>query len=253
MQSNTVIVDRSVNPNKFVFSDQFNVAIPFIDRHLLEGRSDKLCIIKENVSWTYGELATSVGKCANQLLAMDLVAGERLLMIVTDGPEFIALFFGAIKAGVVPIAVNTMLRTNDYKFLIEDCRCASIIWSKSVDSALRPAISLSSHKPKAIRTLEDFIDDSRRVSSFVEPAPTNSLSECFWLYSSGSTGNPKGVVHPHRSMVCTSERFGKMTAGLLEEDIVFSVSKLFHSYGFGNAMYLVGCKENLDLIEPGIL
>ena len=160
MQSNTVVIDRSVHPNKIIFSDQFNVAIPFIDRHLSEGRADKLCIITEKISWTYSDLATSVGKYANQLLAMDMVPGQRLLMAVTDGPEFIALFFGAIKAGVVPIAVNTMLRTSDYKFLIDDCKCTSTIWSKSVDSAMRPAISSSSHKPKTTSTLEDFINDA---------------------------------------------------------------------------------------------
>ena len=236
MNINTVSVDRSVHPNRLVFSDPFNVAVPFIDRHLVEGRGDKAAIVTESASWTYRELSIAVNKSGNHLLSLGLKPGDRLLMVVTDCPDFIALFFGAIKAGIVPVAVNTMLRSTDYEFLIADCGCAAMVWSESLAEVIDPARAASSHNPALAMTLEAFIDAASAADEALDAAPATALSECFWLYSSGSTGNPKGVVHPHRSMVCTSERFAKNTAGLREDDTVFSVSKLFHSYGFGNAM-----------------
>lgn len=236
MQDNIVTIDRSVTPNRLVFSDKFNVAVPFIDRHLDEGRGDKTAIITAESRWSYRELSVAVNKSGNHLLSLGMKPGDRLLMVVTDCPDFIALFFGAIKAGIIPIAVNTMLRTDDYRFLISDCACAAMIWSDSLSATLDPARDAADHKPAHAMTLEDFVADASGAEETLEAAPATAMTECFWLYSSGSTGNPKGVVHPHRSMVCTSERFAKNTAGLREDDTVFSVSKLFHSYGFGNAM-----------------
>jgi benzoate-CoA ligase family protein len=236
MQDNIVTIDRTKTPNALVFSERFNVAVPFIDRHLAEGRADKPAIRTGETVWTYGDLAGAVNRFGNHLLSLGLNRGDRLLMVVRDCPEFIAIFFGAIKAGIIPVAVNTMLRTPDYQFLIGDCEGAGLIYSASFAGTVEPAAATCAFKPPQRMTVEAFVAGAVGASSDLEPAPAHHLDDCFWLYSSGSTGNPKGVVHPHRSMVCTSERFAANTAGLREDDTVFSVSKLFHSYGFGNAM-----------------
>jgi benzoate-CoA ligase family protein len=236
MRENAVEIDRSVTPNRLVFAPRFNVAVPFIDRHLAEGRGNKPAIRTSDEDWTYVELASRVSQAGNLLRAMGLAPGDRVLMVVRDCPQFIALFFGAIKGGIVPVAVNTMLRQQDYSFLINDCAGAALVYSAGFAETIEPAMADCAHRPDHVLTMEEFYAQSLLQSAVLEAAPATAMDDCFWLYSSGSTGNPKGVVHPHRSMVCTSERFAANTAGLREDDTVFSVSKLFHSYGFGNAM-----------------
>lgn len=236
MRDNAVEIDRSVIPNRLAFSFRFNVSVPFIDRHLSEGRGGKLAIRTAYEDWTYSDLTSRVSQAGNLLLTKGLLPGDRMLMVVRDCPQFIALFFGAIKAGIVPVAVNTMLRPQDYTFLIGDCKGVALVYSACFAENIEPALANCPHQPDWVLTMEDFFLQSLSQTDELESAPTMVMDDCFWLYSSGSTGNPKGVVHPHRSMVCTSERFAANTAGLREDDTVFSVSKLFHSYGFGNAM-----------------
>ena len=236
MQSNIVEIDLSVEPNRLNFAPRFNVAVTFIDRHLVEGRGDKVAIRTIDEAWSYKALSESVNQYGNYLLSLGIKPGERLMMVVRDCPDFIAMFFGAIKAGIIPAPVNTLLRSQDYSYLITDSECAGFFYSAQFAETLTPALEASLHKPEHVVVAEDLARQVKTASGVLEAAATNQMDDCFWLYSSGSTGNPKGVVHPHRSMVCTSERFAKNTTGLREDDTVFSVSKLFHSYGFGNAM-----------------
>jgi benzoate-CoA ligase family protein len=239
MQDNTVAVDRSVTPNRLDFAPVFNVAVPFIDRHLAKGRADKVAIRTVNGDLTYAGLAEMTSRFGNVLLGAGVKPAERMLMVVKDSPEFIALFFGTIKAGIVPVAVNTLMRPQDYSFLIDDSECAALVYSPEMAEAVEAGLAGATHRPALVMQVEGpdgLVQRAKAVSADLAPAKTRHMDDCFWLYSSGSTGNPKGVVHPHRSMVCTSERYAKNTAGLRESDTVFSVSKLFHSYGFGNAM-----------------
>jgi benzoate-CoA ligase family protein len=236
MRDNTVEIDRSVTPNQLDFSSRFNVAVPFIDRHLEEGRGEKIAIRTLEEEWSYARLSAEVNRAGNLILSLGLLPGDRLMMMVHDCPAFIALFFGAIKAGIVPAPANTMLRTADYTYLIGDSACVGLVYSAGFADVMEPALAVCAHKPAQVLTLEGFANRATGQSGVLDPAPTSHMDDCFWLYSSGSTGNPKGVVHPHRSMVCTSERFAANIVGLRESDTVFSVSKLFHSYGFGNAM-----------------
>jgi benzoate-CoA ligase family protein len=239
MRDNTVSVDRSVVPNRLDFAPVFNVAVPFIDRHAWEGRGDKVAVRTEAGDVTYGQIARRTARFGNVLLGASVAPGERVLMVVKDGPDFIALFFGAIKAGIVPVAVNTMMRGPDYAFLIDDSEAAAVVYSPEYAEAVEAGLAAAAHAPRLVLKTEGsggLVERSAAEPSTLEPAKTTHMDDCFWLYSSGSTGNPKGVVHPHRSMVCTSERYARNTAGLREDDTVFSVSKLFHSYGFGNAM-----------------
>ncbi len=239
MKDNTVTVDNSVMPPAIGFADRFNVAVPFIDRHLDEGRGDKVAIRTIHEEVTYGALAANVNRCGNVLKTLGIAPGERVLMVVKDCPAFLYLFFGAIKAGVIPAPVNTMLRSADYRFLIEDSGCAAVVYSPEFAAEIEPALEAAGHKPAHILTTEgaaSLMALAETAQTTLEPAPAHATDDCFWLYSSGSTGNPKGVVHGHRAMVWTAQRVAVQTHALCEDDICFSVSKLFHSYGFGNAM-----------------
>ena len=111
MKEHTFHLDTSSSPAKFEFSETFNVVVSFIDRHLTEDRGEKIAILCSNgESVRYSELADRINRCGNLLLDKGMKSGERLLMVVKDAPEFFYLFWGSIKAGIIPVPLNTLLR-----------------------------------------------------------------------------------------------------------------------------------------------
>jgi benzoate-CoA ligase family protein len=239
MQDNTVTVDEKADPPALNFAPVFNVAVPFIDRHLDEGRAGKDAIRTVDESVTYGQLAERVNRSGNLFKSLGIEPGDRILMYVKDCPEFFYAFFGAVKAGFIPVPVNTMLRVDDYRYLIEDSKCAVMVYSADFSDSAQDALAQSSHAPTHVIPIEGPDGLSGRMadqSASLDAAAASPMDDCFWLYSSGSTGYPKGVVHAHRDMVCTGYRVTVLTHGLNEDDSFLSASKLFHSYGFGNAL-----------------
>ncbi|GAB4356000.1 MAG: benzoate-CoA ligase family protein [Gammaproteobacteria bacterium] len=240
MQDHTVEVDLSGSEPKFRYAENFNVAVPFIDRHLAEGRSDKVVIrTAKGDSVTYRQLAENVGRCGNVLKGLDLSHGDRVLMVVKDCPEFFYLFWGAIKAGFVPVPLNTLLRSSDYQYMIEDSGCSALFYSPEFAGEVEPALAAARTRPEhAICTEGDGSLQERlaKADTALDPHPAKATDECFWLYSSGSTGKPKGAVHRHRDMVVTGVCYAQQTLGMREEDTCFSAAKLFFAYGLGNAM-----------------
>lgn len=232
--SHSVSIDRSRNPAAIEFPPVFNVAVAFIDRHVDEGRGERAAIRTVRGDVTYAELAGNVARCGNILRGLGLRRGDRVLMAVQDSPWFFYVFWGAIKAGLVPIAVNTLLKAHEYAYLIDDSGCAALVHTDCLTEVAGGAAAAAA-KPLVlpVGTLEQRM---AAASAVLEPAPTGPLDDCFWLYSSGSTGHPKGVVHRHRDMVITSERYGQGIAGLRQDDVVFCAGKLFFSYGFGGGM-----------------
>ncbi len=152
MSDFTVTVDRSTSPSSITFDAVFNLAVPMIDRHLDEGRGAKVAIRTIDREVTYAELAERVNRCGNALLDLGVGAGERVLMMVKDCPEFLYLFFGAIKAGFVPVPINTMLRVPDYTYLIADSGCAALIYSPEFAEVIVPAMEESGHRPAHVMT-----------------------------------------------------------------------------------------------------
>ena len=240
-----VVVDRSTSPSGLSFSPGFNVVVPFIDRHLVEGRGETVAIREVGGGEvTYAELAENVNRCGNVLTGLGIERGERALMIVKDCPAFFYLFWGAIKAGIVPVPLNTLLRAHDYCFMIEDSGCAAVIYSPEFADEVESALEQARHKPRA-RLLTESEQGSgsdtlrariAETSAELAPVPADAEADCFWLYSSGTTGTPKGAVHAHRDMVVTSEFYGRGILGVSEDDLCFSAAKLFFAYGLGNAM-----------------
>ena len=240
MLDHTVAIDRTVRPARLGFARRFNVAVPFIDRHLAEGRAARVAIRAADGDVTYAALAERVGRCGNALLGLGLHRGDRLLMVVKDCAEFFYLFWGAIKAGIVPVPLNTLLRADDYRFMIGDSGCSALVWSAEYDAAVQDALAAVSPRPAHCLCVDGEGDSVRaligRAPAALAPAGTAATDDAFWLYSSGSTGRPKGAVHLHRSMVVTGESMGRDLLGAGEDDIFFSAAKLFFAYGLGNGM-----------------
>jgi len=234
----TVIIDQSVTPNALHFSANFNVAVPFIDRHLDENRGDQIALRHPAGEVTYAQLAENVSRAGNALLGLGLVPGDRLVMAALDEPIFFYVFWGAIKAGIIPIAASTFLKTAEYQFLAADAKCRAFVYSSSLAGEAAAVAGSSPHLSVVLPMDGPDSLEARMASASdkLAPAPATATSECFWLYSSGSTGTPKGVVHRHRDMVVTSERYGRKIAGLKADDVVFCASKLFFSFGFGGGM-----------------
>lgn len=215
---------------------RFNAAGPFIDRHLTEGRGAKAAILTREETVTYEGLAERVNRTGNALLALGLEPGDRLLMVVKDCPAFFYLFWGAIKAGIVPVPPNTLLRAPDYAYMIEDSGCGLVVYSSEFTGEIEPALSqLGGKAPKAM-TVDAFLTEMDKASPTLEARLAAPEDDCFWLYSSGSTGRPKGAVHAQRDMVVTSELYGVRVLGVTEQDISYSAAKLFFAYGLGNGM-----------------
>ncbi len=239
MDASHLTVDRSQTPSVLNFSPGFNVAAPFIDRHLREGRGGKIAIRCAAGEVTYAELAANVNRCANALVRLGLAAGQRMLMVVKDCPEFFYLFWGAIKAGIVPVPLNVILRAPDYRVIIEDSSCSAVIFSAEFADEIEPALSAAQGARVSLpveggaRSLRALLE--AEPPSF-DTVPAEATAPCFWLYTSGSTGRPKGAVHSHRDMVATSELFGRGVLGVQENEVIFSAAKLFFAYGLGNAM-----------------
>ena len=252
MAGHRVTVDHSATPSRIEYSPVFNVAVTMIDRHVTEGRGGYPAIINAD-TWnahpdsdeaagilvTYQQLAERVNRCGNLLRSLAPEPGGRILMVVKDCPEFFYIFWGAIKAGLVPVPLNTLLRSNDYQLMIEDSDCAGLVYSPEYQPEVAPALAASGHHPGFILCTEGSSGMSGLLEDYstaLEPAPATADSECFWLYSSGSTGRPKGAVHRHRDIAATCVHYAVDTLGMVQGDICFSAAKLFFAYGLGNAM-----------------
>lgn len=258
MQDHQVDILDADGEQSLRFAPIFNAAVAFIDRHIDVGRTDKPAIVTvggEQVS--YGQLAERVNRCGNALLALGIAPGDRLIMIVKDCPSFFYAFWGAIKVGIVPVPVNTLLRAADHAYMVENASARALVYSPeygeevaAMQAQLTEPLAQAIVTVGAKHSLESMMDASQDTLS---PARCGADDDCFWLYSSGSTGKPKAVVHRQRDMVFTSQYYGVGILGLNENDKCFSAAKLFFAYGLGNGLSFplwVGATAVLDDARP---
>ncbi|RMH20758.1 MAG: benzoate-CoA ligase family protein [Acidobacteria bacterium] len=226
----------SVTPaGELRFAARFNAAAAFVDRHLRDGRGERLAIVSEEQQVTYRQLAERVARCGHGLRRLGLEPGDRLLMIVADRPVFFDLFWGAIKAGVVPVPVNTLLRAEDFRYMIDDSTARAVVFSAAYAGEVESALA-AAKPPAHVLRAEEIGERFAQERPVLEPLSTRAEDDCFWLYSSGSTGRPKAAVHAHRDLAVTAQRYGVETLGMGSGDVFFSAAKLFFAYGLGNAM-----------------
>ncbi|HEV3374933.1 MAG TPA: benzoate-CoA ligase family protein [Candidatus Acidoferrum sp.] len=220
----------------------YNAAEDLIGRNLKSGRGEKIAYIDEAGSYTYSTLAERVDRCANALLREGIRRGDRIILCLLDTIDFPACFLGAIKAGIVPIPINTLFQAADYAYILRDSGPKALVVSESLLPRIVEAIEISDWRGRIIVSgtnaaeyllLSDLMAGS---SGAAQTASTRADDTCFLLYSSGSTGEPKGAVHRQASLVRTAELFGRGVLGLEENDVVYSAAKLFFAYGLGNAL-----------------
>jgi benzoate-CoA ligase len=244
----------------------FNAADYFIDRHLREGRAEQVAIVCGDTSVTYGELAEQVNRCGHALRgALGVRREERVLLLALDGPEFIYTFFGAIKIGAVPIPTNTLWKPADYCYALNDSRARVLVVSEPLLPQLL-AIPKTDLKHLQNIVVIGTAAGARGSPSFnligfaelladqpaaLEAEDTSRDDVAFWLYSSGSTGNPKGCVHLQHDMVVCTELYAKGILGMTGQDRSFSAAKLFFAYGLGNGMYFPLGTGGTAILWPG--
>jgi benzoate-CoA ligase len=234
--------DHSASPPVVTIPRDYNAAHDLIERNLAAGRAGKVAYIDDAGRYTYGELAQRVSRAANALTALGLGMESRIMLCHLDTIDFPSVFLGAVQAGIVPIAANTLLTALDYKFMLEDSRARALVVSEQLLPAFAPILGglpflehviVSGKGGHGHLHLQELM--SRAGVSYA-PAPTTRDDVCFWLYSSGSTGAPKGAVHVHSSLIQTAELYARPILGIREDDVVFSAAKLFFAYGLGNAL-----------------
>jgi benzoate-CoA ligase len=243
----------------FPLPEDFNAASYFVDRHIAEGRGDKVAIECEDRRVTYRELFESVNRVGNALQSLGVRPEERVFLLLQDTPEFAGSFFGAIKIGAVPVPVNTLLKPSDYEFLLNNSRARVAIVSDSLLPLLQAIpVEKLAHVEKIIVVgreagpgtlwFDNWIRDS---SASLDAARTSKDDAAFWLYSSGSTGRPKACVHLQHDMVVCAERYAKAILHATEHDRFFSVAKLFFAYGLGNGLYFSLAVGATSILLPG--
>ena len=234
--------DHRVSPPRIDIPRDYNAAHDLIERNLAAGRAGKVAYIDDGGRYTYGELAQRVNRAANALTGLGLEIESRIMLAHVDSVEFPSVFLGAIKAGIVPIAANTMLSTADYKFMLHDSRARALVVSETLLPAFAPLLRQAPFLKHVIVSGKEGHGNLHlqtllaRAADQFAPAPTTCDDACFWLYSSGSTGTPKGTVHIHSSLIQTAELYAKPILGIREDDVVFSAAKLFFAYGLGNSL-----------------
>jgi acetyl-CoA synthetase len=230
--------------------------------NLALGRGDRLAVTGPAGRRTYRELCADAARWGNTLRSLGLRRGDRVLMFLDDTPRYPAAFFGAVRAGFVPLLINLLTPPDLLNFYLTDSGATvAVVEAAFADrfndvacegTALRTLIVVNGTAPVSPAT-ENVIEASRvaDASAQLNAADTHRNDMAFWMYSSGSTGRPKGIVHLQHDMAYTNESYGKHILRLTADDICFSVPKIFFAYGFGNSVTFPFCAGAASLLVPG--
>jgi benzoate-CoA ligase len=232
--------DHTLAPPLVEIPRDYNAAHDLLARN--SARSQKAAFIDGSTGeqLSYGDLTRQAHQLASALRDRGFAPEARVMVAMLDTLEWPVVFLGCILAGVVPIATNTLLTTKDFEFMLRDSRAQALFVSKPLLPAFEPLIG-------AIGSLKTvFVAGDTQANSVAAlirsgrdtPAVADTCADdaCFWLYSSGSTGAPKGTVHLHSHLIQTAELYGRGVLGIRESDVVYSAAKLFFAYGLGNSL-----------------
>ena len=223
--------------------ERLNAASVFVDSHLSVGRGEKAAILCGDETVTYRQLSENINRFGNAMKSLGVRMEERVAIIMPDDPECVYAFFGAMKIGAVSIPTNTILMAADYEYLLNDSRARVLVVHPSYLEKIlevREELRYVEHIIVAGEGAEGFSrlsDIMSKASAELEAADTSKDDSAFWLYSSGTTGFPKGAIHLHHDMIVEADLYARDTIGIVESDVSFSIAKLFFAYGLGNGLY----------------
>jgi benzoate-CoA ligase family protein len=220
----------------------YNFAADILARNLNAGRGGKPAFIDARGTWTYGQLAERVGKFAAILRSLGVRREERVLICLLDTIDWPTAFLGCLKSGVVAVPVNTLMTEDDYRHMLADSRARVLVVSDALYPRFQKLVEeapdlehviVSGDNAYGLKSFEELMDKAKVCT---ETAPTVRDDIAFWLYTSGSTGRPKGAVHCHADLKITDDLYGGPFLDITENDVCYSVAKLFFAYGLGNAL-----------------
>ena len=237
--------------------DQFNIATAMVDENVTSGRGDRVAIYYGEQRFTYRDVQSMVNKMGNALKGLGLEPEQRVLLLLLDCPEFVASFFGAIKIGAVPIPTNTMMKPADYEYFLNDSRAPVLVVQDSLLEVIEPIRKNLKYVRQIVVVGEpakgypSYNELTAKASADLKAAETSKDDSAFWLYSSGSTGFPKGAVHLHHDIIYAADLYARQVLGITENDIMFSAAKLFFAYGLGNNLYFPFRVGAAAVLYPG--
>jgi benzoate-CoA ligase len=223
--------------------ERFNAATVLVDAHIAAGRGAKPAILCGERTVTYAALHEGVNRFGNVLRELGIRMEERVALLLPDSPEFAFAFFGTMKMGAVAIPLNTLLVPRDYEYLLNDSRARVLVIHASLldrITGIRDNLRCLGHVLVSGGEVERYPGLESAMQGALpalEAADTGRDDAAFWLYSSGTTGFPKGTIHLHHDMLVEADQYAQQTIGLKESDVSFSVAKLFFAYGLGNGLY----------------
>ncbi len=224
----------------FSLPEKFNMVSLYLDRHIEQGRGDRVAIYYKDAKYTYRDMMELTNRAGNAFLNLGVKKGDRVIMMMYDSPYWVAVYLGVMKTGAVPVPVNILATPDNLAYFIEDSQAAVLVVEQDllekVGKMTSPGtkIVVRGENPPGMASLSEIID---AASPELETCPTSPMDHSYWLYTSGTTGRPKGVIHLHKDLVYSIEIYGQ-TIGFTSDDICYGVPKLFFSYGMNMGLQL---------------
>ena len=225
-------------------SPYYNITSKLVDENVERGNADKIAIYCRDKTYTYREIQVYVNRVGNALHILGVHQDERVMLVMKDTPEAVACFYGAIKIGAIPILVNYMYTSDDFRYLLNDSRARTLIADEEFIETIEQwqekhhylKTTVIVGKPRQASHIS-FYDIVNRCSDKLEVAHTTIDDAAFWNYTSGSTGTPKGAVHLQHDIFTCIDNYAVGVLGLTSNEILFSASKVFFAYGLGNTIF----------------
>jgi len=239
-------------------AERYNAADALLLPNLIGRRAQRVAVIDDVGTYTYAEMNERTNRFANVLRERGVTDGQRVLLCLEDGIDFPVCFLGAMRAGAIPVPLNTWLPTKDYGYIVADSEARMVVVSAALTAVWQPLLDAAS--PLDVLVSGESNGEHERLHRALQRAPTTSVAvatrrddAAFWLYTSGTTGNPKGVIHRHGDLEYTASSYGRHVLGITASDVVFSGAKLFFAYGLGNSLTFplsVGATAVLTAARP---